>query len=223
MNHLHLKTPDPKQTADFYVEYTGAKVLKENTRPDGSKNYRLDLHGVELNVTEFLTEQKLSQFYGLEHVAIDTNNFDGEVTKIKSAGLKIPADIQGRSFAPLLRGEKPKGWRTAMYYRYYHDPGDHNTASHYGVRTLTHKLIYYWKKNQWELYDLHRDPNELRNIYNDPTEKKTIEKLKKEMFRLKKELKDDDEFANEQPPNGVDKKVPGQKQQLDLNEAAELK
>jgi catechol 2,3-dioxygenase-like lactoylglutathione lyase family enzyme len=89
INHLHLKTPDPKKTADFYVEYTGAKVLKENTRPDGSKNYRLDLHGVELNVTEFLTEQKLSQFYGLEHVAIDTNNFDGEVTKIKSAGLKI--------------------------------------------------------------------------------------------------------------------------------------
>jgi Lactoylglutathione lyase and related lyases len=89
INHLHLKTPDPKKTADFYVEYTGAKVLKENTRPDGSKNYRLDLHGVELNVTEFLTEQKLTQFYGLEHVAIDTNNFDGEVTKIKSAGLKI--------------------------------------------------------------------------------------------------------------------------------------
>jgi lactoylglutathione lyase len=89
INHLHLKTPDPKKTADFYVEYTGAKVLKENTRPDGSKNYRLDLHGVELNVTEFLTQQKLSQFYGLEHVAIDTNNFDGEVTKIKSAGLKI--------------------------------------------------------------------------------------------------------------------------------------
>ena len=89
INHLHLKTPDPKKTADFYVEYAGAKILKENIRPDGSKNYRLDLHGVELNVTEFLTEQKLSQFYGLEHVAIDTSNFDGEVTKIKSAGLKI--------------------------------------------------------------------------------------------------------------------------------------
>src|SRR4029078_12036470 len=89
INHLHLKTPDPKKTAEFYVEYTGAKIVKENIRPDGSKNYRLDLHGVELNVTEFLTEQKLSQFYGLEHVAIDTNNFDGEANKVKSAGLKI--------------------------------------------------------------------------------------------------------------------------------------
>jgi catechol 2,3-dioxygenase-like lactoylglutathione lyase family enzyme len=89
INHLHLKTPNPKKTADFYVEYTGAKVVKENTRPDGSKNFRLDLHGVELNVTEFLQEQKLGQFYGLEHVAIDTDNFAGEVAKIKAAGIKI--------------------------------------------------------------------------------------------------------------------------------------
>ena len=89
INHLHLKTPNPKETADFYVEYTGAKVVKENTRPDGSKNFRLDLHGVELNVTEFLQEQKLGQFYGLEHVAIDTDNFAGEVAKIKAAGIKI--------------------------------------------------------------------------------------------------------------------------------------
>jgi lactoylglutathione lyase len=89
INHLHLKTPDPKKTADFYVEHTGAKIVKENTRPDGSKNYRLNLHGVELNVTQFLEEQKLGQFYGLEHVAIDTDNFAGEVAKIKAAGIKI--------------------------------------------------------------------------------------------------------------------------------------
>jgi len=89
INHLHLKTPNPKKTADFYVEYCGAKILKEYKRPNDTANYRVDLHGVELNVTEYLEEQKLAQFYGLEHVAIDTNNFDGEVKKIKSAGLKI--------------------------------------------------------------------------------------------------------------------------------------
>lgn len=89
INHLHLKTPDPKKTADFYVEYTGAKIAKESTRPDGGMSYRLDLHGVELNVTQFLDDQQLDQFMGLEHVAIDTNNFDGEVNKIKAAGIKI--------------------------------------------------------------------------------------------------------------------------------------
>ena len=89
INHLHLKTPDPKKTADFYVEYTGAKIAKETTRPDGGKSYRLDLHGVELNVTPFLDDQQLDQFMSLEHVAIDTNHFAGEDAKIKAAGVKI--------------------------------------------------------------------------------------------------------------------------------------
>ena len=62
--------------------------------------------------------------------------------------------MQGRSLLPILTGRTPADWRTSMYYRYYHDPGDHNTRAHYGVRTRTHKLIYFWKKNQWELFDL---------------------------------------------------------------------
>jgi len=50
------------------------------------------------------------------------------------------------------------------------------------------------------------DPRELRNIYDDPAQAKLIAALKKELYRLKNELKDDDKFANEQPPNGVDPK-----------------
>lgn len=91
-----------------------------------------------------------------------------------------------------------------MYYRYYHDPGDHNTRAHYGVRTLTHKLIYYWKKDQWELYDLVKDPEELHNLYAEPQQQPTVAKLKAELYRLKKEFKDDDQFADQQPPAGVD-------------------
>jgi arylsulfatase A-like enzyme len=133
-----------------------------------------------------------------------TINTDFAPTFMDMAGLKTPADMQGRSIVPLLKGERPSDWRTSMYYRYYHDPGDHNTAAHYGVRTLTHKLIYYWKKDQWEMFDLTKDPHELRNIYNDPASQELVAKLKAEMYRLKKELKDNDEFANEQPTNGVD-------------------
>ena len=112
INHLHLKTPDPKKTADFYVQYTGAKIAKESKRPDGSASYRLDLHGVELNVTPFLEEQKLGQFMGLEHVAIDTNNFDGEVAKIKAAGVKILEERvlpDGREFVS-SKDRKGCGW-----------------------------------------------------------------------------------------------------------------
>ncbi len=81
-------------------------------------------------------------------------NIDLAPTFLDLAGLPIPASMQGRSLVPLLRGESPADWRTAVYYRYYHDPGDHNTAAHLGVRTATHKLIYYWKKDAYEMFDL---------------------------------------------------------------------
>ena len=85
-------------------------------------------------------------------------NVDFAPTFLDAAGIPVPADMQGRSLLPVLRGRTPADWRTSMYYRYYHDPGDHNTRAHYGVRTTTHKLIYFWKKDQWELFDLVNDP-----------------------------------------------------------------
>ena len=131
--------------------------------------------------------------------------------------------MQGRSLVPLLQGRQPRDWRESMYYRYYHDPGDHDTRAHYGARTLTHKLICYWKKDQWELFDLVHDPQELRNIYQEPSQQKLVARLKKELYRLKKELKDNDEFADEQPPAGVDGKIPGGNQQLDRMPPPEAK
>jgi arylsulfatase A-like enzyme len=138
-------------------------------------------------------------------------NADFAPTFLEIAGLPVPADMQGRSLVPLLKSKVPADWRTSWYYRYYHDPGDHNTRAHYGVRTATHKLIYFWKKDQWELYDLLKDPDELHNVYNDPGQKELIARLKTELYRLKKELKDEDQFANEQPPAGVDGQPPPKK------------
>jgi hypothetical protein len=112
--------------------------------------------------------------------------------------------MQGRSLLPVLRSRPPADWRTSMYYRYYHDPGDHNTRAHYGVRTLTHKLIHYWKKDQWELFDLAADPSELHNLYSEPGHETLISTLKAELLRLKQSLGDSDQLANEQIPNGVD-------------------
>jgi arylsulfatase A-like enzyme len=131
-------------------------------------------------------------------------NVDFAPTFLDAAGVPIPPDMQGRSLLPILRGRTPGDWRTSMYYRYYHDPGDHNTRAHYGVRTQTHKLIYYWKKDQWELFDLVADPQEMHNLYDQPGQEKITASLKAELLRLKNAVRDGDQFANEQPPNGVD-------------------
>jgi arylsulfatase A-like enzyme len=131
-------------------------------------------------------------------------NIDFAPTFLEAAGLPASPEMQGRSFVPVLEGRPPADWRTSMYYRYYHDPGDHNTRAHYGVRTRTHKLIYFWKKDQWELFDLVNDPLELHNLYGQPGHDALTASLKAELARLKKEVRDDDQLADEQLPNGVD-------------------
>ena len=138
-------------------------------------------------------------------------NPDFAPTFLETAGLPVPDEIQGRSLVPLFKGRRPANWRTSFYYRYYHDPGHHNTRAHYGVRTETHKLIYYYKKDQWELFDLRSDPNELHNLYLDPGQQTVVAQLKTELYRLKKELKDDDQFADKLPPDGVDGPFPDKK------------
>jgi len=135
-------------------------------------------------------------------------NVDFAPTFLDLAGLTTPPDIQGRSLVPLMRERRPANWRTSWYYRYYHDPGDHNTRAHYGVGTDVYKLIYFWKKDQWELYDLARDPEELLNVYSDPAYTDTVRTLKEELYRLKKEVGDQDQFADTQPPPGVDGQPP---------------
>ena len=132
-------------------------------------------------------------------------NVDFAPTLLDAAGLEVPSDMQGRSFVPLLRGETPKDWRTAMYYRYYHYPMHHRVQPHYGVRTGRHKLIYFNKLDQWELFDLQKDPHELKNVYADPSYAEAVKALKDELYRLKRELKDQDQFEDELPKDDVDR------------------
>lgn len=85
LNHLHLKTRDPEKTVKFYVDNLGAKIVNQSPRG----GYRLDLHGLSLNVTQFLDDQKREQRYGMEHIAIDTDELDALVAKLKAQGIHI--------------------------------------------------------------------------------------------------------------------------------------
>jgi len=129
-------------------------------------------------------------------------NIDLAPTFLDLAGLPIPDFMQGRSLAPLLRGESPEEWRDTIYYRYYHDPGHHNTRAHLGVRTKTHKLIYYWTKDAYEMFDLTKDPTEQHNLLFDEAEARQPDiaakfiELKAEIERLQKHFEDDGQYAD---------------------------
>ncbi len=85
LNHLHLKTPDPKKTADWYVNNLGATIVSEA----GNGGFRLDLHGLPLNVTPMIDSQSHDQVYGIEHIAIDTDDIDNVVEQLKASGARI--------------------------------------------------------------------------------------------------------------------------------------
>jgi arylsulfatase A-like enzyme len=129
-------------------------------------------------------------------------NIDFAPTFVDLAGLPVPDSMQGQSLAPILRGESPADWRTSVYYRYYHDPGHHNTVAHLGVRTATHKLIHYWKQDTYEMFDLVNDPAEQNNLLfseasrNKPEIAAKFTELKAEISRLQKQYKDEGQFAD---------------------------
>ncbi len=84
LEHVHVKTRDPQATARFYIEALGAKLIEAK-----EGHFRLDLHGVALNVTDHIATQRRDQRYGLEHFAIQTDDLDGTVARLKSLGGRI--------------------------------------------------------------------------------------------------------------------------------------
>jgi arylsulfatase A-like enzyme len=123
-------------------------------------------------------------------------NLDFAPTFLDLAGVPVPEDMQGRSLRPLLEGHAPSDWRSDFYYRYYEFPhGWHDVRPHYGVRTRTSKLIHFGADmDHWELFDLEKDPHELRNVYDDPAYAATRQDLHRRLDRLRRELGDETGF-----------------------------
>ena len=94
---------------------------------------------------------------------------DFAATFCEIVGTEIPDDLQGRSLVPILKGQTPDDWRKVFYYQYYEYPGAHSVRRHYGVTDGRHKLIRFYEPDvdEWEMFDLASDPNELKSIYND--------------------------------------------------------
>lgn len=117
-------------------------------------------------------------------------NIDFAATFLDYAGIKIPKDIQGESFRKVVSGKSDK-WRKAIYYHYYEYPKPRLVMPNYGIRTERYKLIrYYGEINEWELYDLEKDPREMRSVYDDPAYAKVKAQLHKQLIALQKKYKD---------------------------------
>lgn len=112
-------------------------------------------------------------------------NLDYAPTLLDAAGVPVPDDMQGVSLVPLLSGTGGVA-RDALYYHYYEYPGIHAVKRHYGIRTDRYKLIhFYYDIDEWELYDLEKDPHEMHDVYGDPAYAKVRERLTKRLAELR--------------------------------------
>jgi arylsulfatase A-like enzyme len=116
-------------------------------------------------------------------------NVDLAPTFIDFAGLKVPTQMQGRTWRPLLErkliGEKT-GWRSAFFYEYFYER-NFAVPTLFAVRTDAAKLIKYKDHDDWtELFDLAKDPYEMKNLNRDPSAAGLREKLDDEYERQKR-------------------------------------
>jgi len=119
-------------------------------------------------------------------------NIDFAETFLELAQAPVPDDMQGKSLVPLLKGKTPTDWRKSLYYHYYEYPGAHSVRRHEGVFDGRWKLIKYYGLDvpdgvEWELFDLQNDPAEMKNVFSNPENKAQVERLNKELNRLKEQ------------------------------------
>lgn len=121
-------------------------------------------------------------------------NLDIAPTMLDAAGIAIPEGVQGESMLPVLTNNKAKG-RDVLYYHYYEN-GEHSVSPHFGIRTKRYKLIKFYKRvNNWELYDLQKDPREMKNVYGKKGLEQVTAELKKELLQQLDKYQDEDAKA----------------------------
>ena len=123
-------------------------------------------------------------------------NIDYASTFLDVAGTPIPSSMQGLSLKPILTHTSNSIPRNSLYYHFYEYTADHTVLEHLGVRGERYKLIYFYTVNEWQLFDLKKDPMEQKNLISIKSYQSTLTQMKKELLRLR-DVYDDHEPAGE--------------------------
>ena len=115
-------------------------------------------------------------------------NVDMAPTMLELGGGTAPAEVQGRSIVPLLKGGSVKGWRTSFLSEYFEEPQQKRTPSWQAVRNDQWKYIRYTAlQGMDELYDVKKDPGEMKNLIHDASA--VLAALKKDLDQFNEAIR----------------------------------
>ena len=105
IHHVHVKTRDPKQTMQFYVDNLGATLIAEV----GPRGYRVNLHGLQINITTLIDTQKREQHHGIEHIALDTDDYSATLARLRANGVRVLEELPPTNGRRVCFLEAPDG------------------------------------------------------------------------------------------------------------------
>ena len=98
-DHVHLISPDPVKTAEFYEKMFNAKRVSVGELGAGRVSVELDLNGSRILVMSRRGQPETAPssaetVYGLEHFGIRTDNLEAAVADLKAKGVKFRDEIR---------------------------------------------------------------------------------------------------------------------------------
>lgn len=117
-------------------------------------------------------------------------NIDFAPTFLEAASLAVPEWMQGKSLKPLLTATQNDVKRDYLYYHFYEYKADHTVLPHLGIRGKKYKLIYFYTVDEWELYDLEKDPAEQTNLVASKAYQKVLQQMKDQLIKERKKYRD---------------------------------
>jgi lactoylglutathione lyase len=96
INHIHLKAPDPRKTAEWYVRAFNFKILSDDTRVFGDRFIRCTSEdgGMAVNISGARTGETLgpgdaSAHHGLEHFGFDSLGLEADIKRLEELGARL--------------------------------------------------------------------------------------------------------------------------------------
>src|SRR5476651_2468991 len=94
--HIHLRSPDPAATAEWYRDKLGAEVIK-SAQADGSMRIDLNLAGQKVFIAKAVpgkaADAPASPYLGLDHFGLTVPDIKAAVAALKAKGVTFTMDV----------------------------------------------------------------------------------------------------------------------------------